>query len=409
MFTPTRPNTRPSSKLPRRSAARRRAGNASFNVVPLHSLQFSLGLEPLFLNARDALVVGDLKSGRILCWNRAAEQLFGYSAMEALGQHIDMLWPPAVGRLHDERIAHYVRSGEPDVLTGRGPLGMPALTRAREEIRVELSLSPIEVPGSQPHLILLTFRDASGERRIEMRALEAAHAASARFEVETKLRRCEQLWRESTSDLAEPVVRARRAAARLARLATAPEETSPHRLALLAQVVEGRADDIQRSFEQVADIAAIETGKFELDYERVNLVPLISRVVTAARARTSTHQLNYAAPQGLTAQCDPRRIEALVTDLIERAIRRNPRGCWIDVDLRRPLAGVARIEVRDYGRPISPRERERLSHSSSGDRGWFVNRYIVDQHGGTLETEFPREGGLRVIVSLTTHRARLLK
>ena len=94
-------------------------------------------------------------------------------------------------------------------------------------------------------------------------------------------------------------------------------------------------------------------------------------------------------------------------DLIERAIRRNPRGGWIDVDLRRPLAGVARIEVRDYGRALSTRERERFTNPAAADRGWYVNRHIVERHGGTLTVEFPSDDGMRVTLSLPTHGARL--
>jgi len=318
-----------------------------------------------------------------------------------------MLMTPAVARLHREQIAHYLRSGDADVLSGRGPLAMPALALGGDEVRVELSLTPIETSGSPARWILMTFRDATCERELELRTFEVARAEVARVEVETRLRRCEQLWRESTYELLTPVARARRAAARLARLAAEPGETPPRRLALLAQVVEGRTDELRRSLEQIADTAAIEMGTFDLHAERVNLVPLVGRLVSNARARTSLHRLNVGAPQGLTAYCDPQRIEAVLGDLVERAIRRNPRGCWIDVDLRRPLAGIARIEVRDYGRPLSTRERDRLVHPSTADRGWFVSRYVVEQHGGTLDLEFPPEGGVRVVVSLPTHRARL--
>jgi PAS domain S-box-containing protein len=405
MFEPTLRIARRSSTLVRRSARRRRPSNPNFNVLSLDWLQFSLGLEPLFQHARDALVVGDLESGCIRCWNRAAEDLFGYSAADAIGRPFDMLMTPAVARLNRERVALYLRRGE--ALSGRGTLGVPALTKAGEEIRVELSLWPLEVPGGSERLILLNFRDARGDKQLELQALEVARAESARREVEQRLRRCEQMWQESTRELASQLERTRRTAARLAERAASPGETPQHQLALLAQVVEGRTDDLQRTLERIADTLAIETGTFELADERVNLVPLLNRLVVTARMRTRVHRLNFGAPQGLSAYCDPRRIAAVVDDIIERAIRRNVRGCWIDVDLRRPLAGTARIEVRDYGRPVSPAEREQLTQLSSADHSWFVSRYIVERHGGTLELDFPTEGGLRVVLSLPTHRTRL--
>jgi signal transduction histidine kinase len=94
--------------------------------------------------------------------------------------------------------------------------------------------------------------------------------------------------------------------------------------------------------------------------------------------------------------------------LLELAITRNPRGCWIDVELRRPLAGLARIEVRDVGRPISEQLRQRLTDPSLADQGLTLSRSIVELHGGTLAVEFPAEGGVRVVVRLPTQRGRVL-
>jgi PAS domain S-box-containing protein len=166
--------------------------------------------------------------------------LFGYSVAEAVGRPVEMLMPPAVALLNRERIAHYRRTGEDEVLKGRGPLGIPVLNRDGGELRVELSMQPLEMAGAPSGAILLTFRDASCEKHAELSALQAARAESARADSETKLRRCEALLRDSTRELERPVARARRAAARLARMAS-DVDVEPRRLALLAQVIEGRS------------------------------------------------------------------------------------------------------------------------------------------------------------------------
>lgn len=368
--------------------------------------QRDAGFDQLFSLSRDALVVSELASGRILRWNPAAEQLFGYAADDIVGKPVEVLMPPAVARLHRERITHYLRTGEAEVLMVRAPLGMPILTSRGDELRANMTIAPLQSPGSPRGALLLAFRDATCEKKLELQALETAHAEAARLETETRLRRCEELLRDNRRVLAAPVARARRSAARLVRLTEPEARTPPHQVALLAQVVQYRTDDLEQVLEQLSDVTDIRTGVFELKPERVNLVPLLSRIVAAARGRTEAHRLKLAAPQGLTAHCDAARIAAVVRDLIQRAIRRNPRGCWIDVDLRRPLAGTAEIEVRDYGRPMSLRERERYVHGTD-DRGWFVNRHVVEQHGGKLALELPPEGGVRVIISLPTHRAHL--
>src|SRR5579859_7058552 len=53
----------------------------------------------LFELFHDAVVGTDLHTGQIVLWNPAAEQIFGYSAAQAVGQHVDILMPPAIARL----------------------------------------------------------------------------------------------------------------------------------------------------------------------------------------------------------------------------------------------------------------------------------------------------------------------
>jgi PAS domain S-box-containing protein len=62
----------------------------------------------LIATTSDAILSYDL-NGRIITWNRAAEQLYGYSEQEALGQSLDLLypadWPKTVEYYRDEILA----------------------------------------------------------------------------------------------------------------------------------------------------------------------------------------------------------------------------------------------------------------------------------------------------------------
>ncbi|MGH8518312.1 MAG: PAS domain-containing sensor histidine kinase, partial [Panacagrimonas sp.] len=61
-------------------------------------------------SSNDAIIGKDMH-GRITSWNRAATQTFGYTAEQAIGQEVTMLFPPE--RLHEEQlILERVRGGE---------------------------------------------------------------------------------------------------------------------------------------------------------------------------------------------------------------------------------------------------------------------------------------------------------
>ena len=88
--------------------------------------------------ATDSIVLAD-HNGRILSWNRAAAQLFGYTDEEILGQSLSILMPPRHRAAHERGLARVRDTGE-SRLIGR-LVELEGLRKDGSEFPLELSLA----------------------------------------------------------------------------------------------------------------------------------------------------------------------------------------------------------------------------------------------------------------------------
>lgn len=93
--------------------------------------------------ASDALIYAD-SDGRIRRWNRAASQLFGFDAAEALGASLDLIIPLHLRSAHWAGFHAAMESGELRLQ------GRPTLTRATHKdghkLYVEMTFALVKTP-----------------------------------------------------------------------------------------------------------------------------------------------------------------------------------------------------------------------------------------------------------------------
>ncbi len=127
-----------------------------------------LGIGKLFWRIRDAVIVAEARSQRIVLWNPTATKIFGYSTSEALELRIEALVPEHLKVQHRAGMARYAETGHGTYIDSDVPLELPALRKSGEEIYVELSLSPIE-PVSEAdgdeRFVLAIVRDITERKR----------------------------------------------------------------------------------------------------------------------------------------------------------------------------------------------------------------------------------------------------
>jgi PAS domain S-box-containing protein len=129
-----------------------------------------LGIGKLFEKVRDAIVVAEAQTQRMILWNPAAERVFGYSASEAVGLRVEALVPDQLKEEHRAGIARYAKTGHGPYIDSDEPLELPAVRKNGEHIWVELSLSPIEPEGGEGgdgRFVVAIIRDVTRRRRAE--------------------------------------------------------------------------------------------------------------------------------------------------------------------------------------------------------------------------------------------------
>src|SRR5215210_1241035 len=130
-----------------------------------------LGFGRLFERIRDAVIVADAKTQRIVLWNAAAAMMFGYSASEALNMRVEELVPEPLKAAHRAGITRYARTGHGQYIDSDAPLDLPAMRKNGKQIDVELSLSPIrlvhDADDDEAQFVLAIVREVTERKRAE--------------------------------------------------------------------------------------------------------------------------------------------------------------------------------------------------------------------------------------------------
>jgi PAS domain S-box-containing protein len=126
-----------------------------------------LGIGELFERVRDAVIVADARTQRIVLWNPAAERIFGYSPFEVFGMAVEELVPEHLKARHRAGIVRYGETGSGPYIDSEALLDLPAVCKDGEEIAVEMSLSPIGPADGGGRFVLAIIRDATERARAE--------------------------------------------------------------------------------------------------------------------------------------------------------------------------------------------------------------------------------------------------
>jgi signal transduction histidine kinase/integral membrane sensor domain MASE1/ActR/RegA family two-component response regulator len=218
-----------------------------------------------------------------------------------------------------------------------------------------------------------------------------AGAEAARAEAEAANRAKDAFLAMLSHELRNPLGAIASAAHVLRRSSAGDGASAPARA-----VIERQIEHLRRLVDDLLDVSRVLSGKIVLQRRPLDLSVVVEQTVQvlAESGRHARHRVALqAAPVWVTA--DPVRIEQVVTNLLENALKYTPAGGAIDLALRRD-GGLAVLSVQDSGvgipAPLLPRvfdlfvQGEQPLQRSAGGLGIGLTlvKRIVELHGGAV-------------------------
>jgi PAS domain S-box-containing protein len=278
------------------------------------------------------------------------------------------------------------------------------------------SVSVRELSVSSPRWPEERFFDAvcrriafAREHFLLLHVVEITDQVRARRQVEAALHSRDEFLSIASHELRTPIAALTGQAELAQRRLQRNHRLEPHQIEQSLSSIVRQAAKLSQLVTQLLDISRFENGKLAIQRAPCDLVELVTQLVTRAQTITRQHEITLDAPAALVGNVDGLRLEQVITNLVDNAIKYSPDGGAVLIRVRESPTGWAEVSVRDHGMGIPPERRaqifERFYQAHDGQRGGlglglYISKQIVELHGGKIQAECPPDGGTLVVVRL---------
>jgi signal transduction histidine kinase len=165
---------------------------------------------------------------------------------------------------------------------------------------------------------------------------------------------------------------------------------------LVQNAIEG-ADLLSAILENLLELTRYQAGRIQIHREEVSISDVAQSVIQRLKTRSEGHRFLADFPEGLPpVEADPVRVERILYNLLENAIKYSPPKSVIKV-FARENNGQVTVGVADKGVGILPEDQgrlfelfERLGNSSQSQGlglGLVVCKRLVEAQGGQIRVE----------------------
>ena len=315
----------------------------------------------ILANVADGIVAVD-RDGHVVVWNRAAEEITGVPAAEAIGRAMAQVLQ---------------RDLESE---GGGTNRSIAIPRAGVDVWLSLSEAVMRDPTGAVAGRIFAFRDISSEHVVEQ--MKSDFVSTVSVELRTPL--------TSIYGFAQTLLREDVAFGE-----------SERRTFL--EFIARESERLTAIVDALLNVARLDTGDLTVSLESTDVGRVVDRALAAAAADANGHRLVAEVEGPIAAQADPDKLRQVLDQLVSNAVKYSPAGGTVVVTVRR-IGGTVEVAVIDEGAGVPAAERERIFSKfyKAGDAqgrgtglGLFIAQGLVHEMGGRIWVDAEAGKGAR--------------
>jgi PAS domain S-box-containing protein len=319
----------------------------------------------ILANIADGIVAVD-RDGNVVLWNRAAEEITGVPAAEAIG-----------------RTPAQVLQRDLQSETG-GTNRLIAIPKGEDDVWLSLSEAVMRDPTGAVAGRIFAFRDISAEHVVEQ--MKSDFVSTVSVELRTPL--------TSIYGFAQTLLREDVAFGDVERRT-------------FLEFISRESERLTSIVDALLNVARLDTGDLTVSLEPTDVASVVSEVVSSAAPEGNGHRfIADLDVEGVAVQADPDKLRQVLDQLISNAVKYSPDGGTVVVSARR-IDNAVELAVADQGVGIPQYERERIFskfYKAGGGQGTglglFIAQGLVREMGGRMWVDSEEGRGSRFAFEL---------
>ncbi len=261
----------------------------------------------------EAIISAD-SHGRIMFWNSAATNVFGYTEEEAQGKPLTMIMPERYRELHTRGMARFQQTREPRVIGHT--VELEGLHEDGHEFPIELSLSTWRTSDGEFYTGIL--RDVTTRKKAQEELMAAKETAKLASRAKS----------DFLANMSHEIRTPMNGIIGMTELALETELTPLQRSYL--EAVKFSADSLLSLINDILDFSKIEAGKLSLEKVPFDLRHKLGKTLTALRLRAQRKgiqlldEVDPDVPSAIVG--DPLRLNQIVINFVDNAIKFTEKG-----------------------------------------------------------------------------------